>query len=444
MNSRGGVGQLERGWGVKSMKHRARVPDAAAPLSYAAMLERMYVVVALLVFAGAVLPVMGDPGGVSSVVIGGDAASSAARALIYALFVLHLLVHWRAIARAVWQSKAAWAITLFAAVSVTWSTDHGVTERSSALLGISGLFGVYIGVRFSAREQLEMVAWALAIAVAVSLLFVVATPYGIQPGGYDGAWRGAFIHKNTFGKTMALGVPVFWLAARNFPRQRLVNTGFAVLCVGLVILSRSIGSLMSALFMAMVLAGLPALKSPRVRGWVLAAGSLTIAGVLVTLAVLYGQAFLELLGKDPTLTGRTVLWGMVLTKIAVHPILGYGFDAFWHGHQALYADIWRVVGWNPPHSHNGFLNVTLEVGLVGLGVFVLGLSQTVARSFKMLRAGLVVVSAWPFIYLLYFIVSNLLEVSFLQYSNIFWILYMAAATSVVVASATRRPEVRAA
>jgi exopolysaccharide production protein ExoQ len=78
-----------------------------------------------------------------------------------------------------------------------------------------------------------------------------------------------------------------------------------------------------------------------------------------------------LLGKDSSLTGRTAIWSSVTDSIAKRPLLGYGYQAFW---LALEGESYRVilaVSWVLAQAQNGFLDVMLEMGAVGLAIVVL-------------------------------------------------------------------------
>jgi O-antigen ligase len=77
-----------------------------------------------------------------------------------------------------------------------------------------------------------------------------------------------------------------------------------------------------------------------------------------------------MIGKDPTLTGRTELWAYVNYYISERPVLGWGLYAFWASANPAAEEIWSEVGWTPPHAHNGLLEMLLEVGIVGTAFFV--------------------------------------------------------------------------
>jgi O-antigen ligase len=79
------------------------------------------------------------------------------------------------------------------------------------------------------------------------------------------------------------------------------------------------------------------------------------------------------MGRDPSLTGRTEIWKEVLA-LNTNPILGTGFESFWLGDRL--EKIWANYWWHPNEAHNGYLEVYLNLGLVGVvllaGVIVTG------------------------------------------------------------------------
>ncbi|HJP61407.1 MAG TPA: O-antigen ligase family protein [Gemmatimonadaceae bacterium] len=409
----------------------AEAQNAASRFSSGELLERAYVVAALLVFFAVGLPVIADPGGTTAVTVGADVPTRIARMAILAVFPVCLLVAQREIVAAIKANGLLALMVMLALASYAWSLDKSVTLRSSMILFASSLFGVYMGTRFTLRTQVQLLTWAYAFIVAISCIYVVATPYGIQPGDYQQAWRGAFIHKNGLGKAMALGVLVFWHAAADAaPRWRIIQYAWMIACGALLILARSAGALIDVLLTFAVISLLPLLRSRRISGWFVGAVVLLGFMVVVSFAAVYWSSLLKVLGKDPTLNGRTVLWALLLSKISLHPALGYGYDAFWHSSRAFYADIWGIVGWMPPHAHNGFLNVALDLGYVGVAMLIAVILRSLGKCFALLRADApIALIQWPLVYMSYMVVSNLMEVSFLTYANAYWILFVAAAVS---------------
>ena len=76
-----------------------------------------------------------------------------------------------------------------------------------------------------------------------------------------------------------------------------------------------------------------------------------------------GGGLITAIGRDPTLTGRTELWGEVLS-IAGNPLIGTGFESFWQGSRL--EKLWSIHWWHPNQAHNGYLELFLNLGWIGL------------------------------------------------------------------------------
>lgn len=99
-------------------------------------------------------------------------------------------------------------------------------------------------------------------------------------------------------------------------------------------------------------------------------GSYLVVGVVLFVVLQGAFNITELLitsaGRDATLTGRTELWEVVL-QMQHHPILGFGFDTFWLGDRLkTLQDRWYF---RPTQAHNGYIELYLNLGVVGLLVF---------------------------------------------------------------------------
>jgi O-antigen ligase len=70
-------------------------------------------------------------------------------------------------------------------------------------------------------------------------------------------------------------------------------------------------------------------------------------------------------GEDETLTGRTDLWA-TLRAMPLNPLIGYGFESFWRGER--YALLQQQYWWAPNQAHNAYLEMYLNLGLLGLAV----------------------------------------------------------------------------
>jgi O-antigen ligase len=125
-----------------------------------------------------------------------------------------------------------------------------------------------------------------------------------------------------------------------------------------------------AIFPVVALAICAAFRRPagnwRALGIVLVVGMLVIGLLLTNVMV---DAALALLGKDATLSGRTKIWSLVIVGLSEHIALGGGYGAGMVLVQpALEADFG---GNRIGHAHNGYLDLAIDVGLVGLIMIML-------------------------------------------------------------------------
>jgi hypothetical protein len=79
----------------------------------------------------------------------------------------------------------------------------------------------------------------------------------------------------------------------------------------------------------------------------------------------------EAMGKGSGLSGRTVLWAALL-NLHTNPIIGTGFESFWLGDRPEKLE--GVFFFIPNEAHNGYLEIYLSLGLIGLfiisGLFI--------------------------------------------------------------------------
>ncbi len=138
-------------------------------------------------------------------------------------------------------------------------------------------------------------------------------------------------------------------------------------------------------------------------------------------------------GRDETLSGRTALWSAVIERIGARPWLGYGYDAFWvrssaEGGPAV--ELAEQIGWLARHAHNGFLDVAVDLGMIGLALLTVPLLACATRVFRDLRSGVRELErAWPGLFLVYWILSNLTESPLVRHDHLGWALYVSVFVS---------------
>jgi O-antigen ligase len=92
-----------------------------------------------------------------------------------------------------------------------------------------------------------------------------------------------------------------------------------------------------------------------------------------------GTLLLGILGRDETLTGRTELWDDLRAMIT-NPAIGVGYGSFWLGERL--EKLWDVWWWHPTQSHNGFMEIYLNLGIIGCFLLLAVLISAFRTTFK--------------------------------------------------------------
>ena len=134
------------------------------------------------------------------------------------------------------------------------------------------------------------------------------------------------------------------------------------LSIFLILLSKSsTGIITTALFFPLVFY----LNSDK-RGKVIYLVSIVIAMLLPLMnfsSALLNKLIEGVFGKSLTFSGRKYIWDYALSKLTTNPIIGSGFNSI----STLFKDkVIPIYGRIASHSHNGFLDVFLQGGIVGI------------------------------------------------------------------------------
>ena len=393
-------------------------------------IERIFVFIVLQLFSGAIIQVISKVSGVAVDSVSGDPKMQILWSGIYLITFLLTFRQWKQFIHVALRNKLLLLLIGIALVSFLWSAAPQVTLRRSVALVGTTLFGVYLATRYSPSQLLRLLAWTFGIGAVLSIVFALALPeYGLQPFGGTMPWRGIYRHKNLLGRIMSLNVIILLLLAPSNPRYRwLIWPGIA-LSAGLLLLSQTKGGLLSFVILLILLVIYKALRLNYTLVLPFLIIVLNAAGVVIMWLVNNLEPLLTSIGKDITLTSRTPLWESVIHKIQERPLLGYGYSAFWLGWQGESADIWQV-GWDAPNAHNGILDLCINLGLIGLIVFLLGFFVTFIRGIRWVRLTKTPEPIFVLIYLTYMLVNSQSESNLLGQNDIFWVLYVAVSFAI--------------
>ena len=144
------------------------------------------------------------------------------------------------------------------------------------------------------------------------------------------------------------------------------------------------------------------------------------------------DGILVLLGRDPTLTGRTEIWREVIPVILERPLLGHSIVSYWQ------LDIVKNLQWWAATAHNGFLQILIDLGILGLALLVVQISSMFFHAVRWHGWQPGRGAIWPICMVSIFVLYNLVEVMLMTENSIIWVLVVATSLGVRRAAARRR------
>jgi exopolysaccharide production protein ExoQ len=404
-------------------------PEFHDDLEPASRLEFGILVLSLLVIGGAWAAFL--PGGqlidkpqteVTAIQETGDAGKQVLFALIY-LVNLGLLVRFTRIRTWRFLGLPLLALLLWCVASIGWSAlPDGTVRRVAAMMGTL-MVGLYAGQRFDEKQLSAVLCVTAAVAVAGSLLWAIASP----PHAFDtdGNLRGLFYHKNVLGSVMALAIlsTIYrMLILRQWNLRYRVLLGCSIVTFMLAHSATPIVAMAAALLVLFV--ARLAMDSDGPIQIMLPA----MISVVVAIVVFFGSdlaaASAELLDRDPSMSGRTAIWAFVLPMIAAHPWIGYGYGIFWLGQEAPGAMFWYWARQYELHAHDGYLQLLLDSGVIGLSLFLIALGLVVFRAVRLNGRGRWTFSLWAALFLGYFLVCNITDTELWQSNSMLTTLFI--------------------
>ncbi|MEM9540534.1 MAG: O-antigen ligase family protein [Cyanobacteria bacterium P01_E01_bin.42] len=323
-------------------------------------------------------------------------------------------------------------------LSASWSNDFVLTVRTSFVILETAVFAIYAGKRFTWQELYTLLLWFHTILVFLAFFYGFGKP---SVGVSDGAWVGINGHKNQFCFLMALSA-VFWFIQFLYqPKQR-------PLCAFIILMSLfalNEGGSGAGKVTVVCLCGLwfylGFVKTLPVQWAVTSVILFMILSIMLTILVTENLEFIvvDTLNKDMTLTGRTDFWPLIIDKINERPILGYGIDGFWQPWQGANNPAAEIIvqktQFSPPHSHNGFMDLAVDLGYLGLFLFIASFIASIVKAVIYLTRTPMPYAGLPILLLTYILLTNLTETGLLGVTSIFfWYIAVTTRTSIDISN----------
>jgi exopolysaccharide production protein ExoQ len=271
------------------------------------------------------------------------------------------------------------AFLLYCFISIAWSDFAFVAfKRWIKVLGHPIMALIVLTEPDPEEALIRLMKRCAYVVVPVSILFIKFYP---QLGrGFD-EWTGGAMNngialsKNMLGADcLILGFFSFWYLLQTWKTERSawrrkelrLIAGFLIGIWWLFSQAHSATSFLSFLIGALtiVFVGIRSINKNFIGTYMLA-GIVILAGAELTFGISGGLS--EALGRGSELSGRTLLWARLL-ELHTNPILGTGFESFWLGERLQRLE--GIFFFIPNEAHNGYLEIYLTLGLIGLVMLI--------------------------------------------------------------------------
>jgi O-antigen ligase len=269
---------------------------------------------------------------------------------------------------------------LYCAYSITWS-DFPLVSFKRYIKEIGNLLMVFIVLSENNPVESIKTLFNRCAYILIPYSIVLYKYYPALGRGYN-RWTGELFvsgvtnDKNSLGILCALcGIGLFWNLLLMW-RNKAISANKLKVLIQAFILAMTIHllwmakSATSKVCFILGLCILAAVTMEVVRKHI---KSYILFGIFIVslfyMLVDFGPLLMATLGRDETLTGRTEIWGQVIEMVA-NPAIGVGYGSFWLGDRL--ESLWNAHWFHPTEAHNGYLEIYLDLGIIGI-VLLLGI-----------------------------------------------------------------------
>jgi O-antigen ligase len=271
--------------------------------------------------------------------------------------------------------NGAWPLIPFWVAGVLASIDGWDPAASLRILLFWLAMAVCAGTvahHLEPRKLRVTVAWTLFIMLAFSAAYSLLFPsmgqemYGTQP-----VWRGAFVGKNQLGWVASFGL-IFAARLKDLrPAARIILGAVSLACL---VKSGSATALVAAVVAFGYGVAITTIKWMRLPSGLARFLVVSAAAAIALIVPIVVATSLSWLGRDATLTGRTIVWDIYLDAMHVCGGFGCGAGAFTSENYLTEPLAASLVRYGEIYSpHNMFIGAYGEGGLLGLVALVCGL-----------------------------------------------------------------------
>ena len=309
----------------------------------------------------------------------------------------------------------AWAFA-----SIFWSSDATTSFWNWVSMAALAFLAVVIGHVRDTLQTVRALGDVLRVLLGVSLalevlsgilLDVPFTFLGIQGKIAElGPVQGIFGTRNLLGFVAVMALITFLIEYRTQSVRPGVSVASVVLAGGLAALSDSPTVVVLALGVGLAVGALALVRHTRPErraGLQLALGALVVVGVVVGYTARH--QIIALLGAGTDFSMRVELWNFMVDILRQKPVQGFGWFGAWDRGEYPFNAINFWLNKDHATGLNAYFDVALQLGWVGLVLFLALGALALGRSWLVAGERRSVVYAWTPLMLVALLVDSMFE-----------------------------------
>lgn len=322
-----------------------------------------------------------------------------------------------------WQGLLPISLMVFvawSAVSLVWSNDQMATLVGVTYQIALAFLAVYIALVRDTIQVVRLIGDVLRVLLGVSLALEVLSGLlidmpiaflGIQGNlASGGPIQGLFGTRNQFGFVALIAFVTFLVEWRTRSVRRGTGAFSIALAVLCLLLSGSPTVAVALVFVGVATLALFGLRSVpahtrRFGQWVL------VILTLITLVVVFilRTRIIDFLNARSDFQTRYTLWLQIWQLVPVYPLQGWGWVGHWPPNLAPYTYVNYAANAHQTNALNAFLDVELQLGLIGLLAFIGLFALALVRSWLLASNKHSVIYVWSPLILLTLLVTSAFE-----------------------------------
>jgi exopolysaccharide production protein ExoQ len=293
-------------------------------------------------------------------------------------------------------------------LSIAWSAYPGASALGVVATLCTTVYAIFLATCFTWAELVDALARAMRIVLVLSLLFELVVAVFVRgpvlplfvdysdldtiPQAYywsrdllfsGGRIQGIVGNANILAMAALLSVIAEVARAIAGRGTRAGTGGWLLVAVVVLALTRSSTVVVAGVAVAVIL--LAAWFARRGSGTRRTVTTVALPVLLIgaaALAVIFRAPLLGLLGRSSDLTNRLDIWQIVAETGAQRPVAGWGWVSYWAPWVEPFDDLVVIKGVTYLQAHNAWLDVFLQLGVIGLVVIGLFVLTTTVRTWS--------------------------------------------------------------